>query len=174
MKSEKRDPLESRLDAALREYSSQEPRAGLEQRVLRRVFSAGPAPRSVFRRWVFVIPALACLLFVGGIFWPRRVPKTRTPEIAQAVVKTPAPLPFSPGKSEPARRPVRRRHPRYPRQERFPAPAPVTAEERALLAFVRRSPEEARQVLAESRLQSVEPIRIEKIEIQPLPNDGLN
>jgi hypothetical protein len=117
---------------------------------------------------------LACLLVLGGVFLPRQAPKTRRPEIAHAVVKTPAPLPVPPAKPAPPSRPARRRHPRYPRQPQFPAPAPVTVEERALLAFVRRSPEEARQVLAESKLQSLEPIRIEEIEIQPLPSDGLN
>ena len=63
-------------------------------------------------------------------------------------------------------------HPRkrkiLPRLPQFPAPAPMTNEERALLAFVARAPKQAQEALIDAQQQSVEPIRIEEIKIQPL------
>jgi hypothetical protein len=55
-----------------------------------------------------------------------------------------------------------------PRLPQFPAPAPVTNEERALLAFVTRAPKEAQAALIDWQQQSLEPIQIEEIKIQPL------
>jgi hypothetical protein len=170
MKSEERDPLDNLLNEALREYSSREPRPGLEQRVLHRIHAAGPPRR--FPRWVFAIPALACIVLLAAIFWSRRVPKLRPIEVAHAVVKTSAPE-VPPAPPEPPRHIVWGRT-RYPKQPQFPAPTPLTPEERALLTLVKRAPKEAREVLAEARSQTPEPIRIDKIEIPPLQSDGLN
>jgi hypothetical protein len=65
---------------------------------------------------------------------------------------------------------VHRPHKRQalPRLPQFPAPAPVTNEERALLAFVTRAPKEAQEALIDAPQLDVEPIRIEEIKIQPL------
>jgi hypothetical protein len=58
-----------------------------------------------------------------------------------------------------------------PKLEQFPAPTPMTAEERALLAFVEQHPAEARQVFADLQ-KSDEPIEIQPIQIPPLQSDG--
>lgn len=63
---------------------------------------------------------------------------------------------------------------RLPKREQFPTPTPLTAEERALLAFVEQSPRQAEKVLADTRRRSEEPIRIEEIHIEPLPDGGHN
>ena len=172
MKSEERDPLDALLDEALRGYSGSEPRPGLEQRILNRVHAAGPAPRFTFPRWVFAIPVFASLLLLAGIFWLQRAPKPLPPEVARTVEKASAPE-VPPIRREPPRRTVRRRHSRYPTQQQFPAPAPITNEERALLALVARAPREAREALGETRPRNPEPIRIEEINIAPLQSDGL-
>ena len=172
MRSEERDPIDALLDEALAGYSSHEPRPGLEQRILNRVRAAGLAPRFAFPRWVFAVPALACLLLWAGIFWIRHAAKPERPEVAHTVAKISAP-PVPPATPEPSRRAVRRRHARYPKLPQFPAPAPITNEERALLALVARAPKEAREALAETRPRNPEPVRIEEINIPPLQSDGL-
>ncbi len=169
MRSEERDPLDALLDEALRGYSSQEPRPGLEQRILNRVRAAGRASR--FPWWVFAIPAMAGLLVLAGIFWIRQAPKAPRPEAAPVIAKAPAPD-LRPVRPEPPHRTVRR-HARYPKQPVFPAPAPLTNEERALLALAAHTPKEAREALAETRPRDPEPMRIEEIKIQPLQSDGL-
>ncbi len=169
MRSEERDPLDALLEEALPGYSGHEPHPGLEQRILNRVRAAGPAPR--FPRWVFAIPALAGLLVLAGIFWKREAPKVPRPEAAHTVAKISAPA-VPPVKPEPARR-TTRRHTRYPKQPVFPAPTPLTNEERALLALAAHAPKEAREALTQTRPRDPEPIRIEEIKIQPLQSDGL-
>src|SRR5580700_3486058 len=69
MSNDERDQIESRLDDALASYSRQEPRPGLERRVLDRI-DAEAAPRTAFPRWAWAIPAAACLLW-AGILWTR-------------------------------------------------------------------------------------------------------
>jgi hypothetical protein len=66
----------------------------------------------------------------------------------------------------PHKRPYQRKV--LPRLPQFPAPAPVSDEERALLAFVTRAPKEAQEALIDAQQHSAEPIRIEEIKIQPL------
>ena len=87
-------------------------------------------------------------------------------------VKRPVPVAEKPrvatkrlAKSRPARqRPL-------PKQEQFPAPRPITAEERALLALVREHPAHAQEVFVALQ-KSREPIEIQAIQIPPLQSDG--
>jgi hypothetical protein len=167
MRNDERDSLESLLDNALASYSMQEPRPGLDRRVLHRIHSAA-APRLVFPRWTWAIPAAACLLW-AGIHWtrpvatPGRAPVTHMAAARETTPAKPATPPI-------VERPRERKS--LPRLPQFPAPAPVTNEERALLAFVTRAPRQAQEALLDARQQSVEPIRIEEIKIQPLQSDG--
>lgn len=74
-----------------------------------------------------------------------------------------------------------------PKLECFPAPQPMTQEERALVAWVARAPAEARDVFADLRKRieepvtfqpvevrklTEEPVTIQPIQIQPLQSDG--
>jgi hypothetical protein len=127
------------------------------------------------------------VLLVAGlalrIEWRREAPVTKTAEVESY----PASLPVAP---EPEPSPVQevaevklapvtetKPEPRtvpeaLPKEEYFPARTPLTAEERALVAWVRRSPAEAAQVFAELPDRGIEPIEIEPIEIPPLQSNG--
>jgi len=59
-----------------------------------------------------------------------------------------------------------------PKQEQFPAPAALTAEEQALRNFVERNPAEAQQVFAQLRKRTSDPIEIQPIQIAPLRING--
>jgi len=167
MSNDKEDKIESLLDDALASYASQEPRPGLERRVLDRIHTDA-IPRFTFPRWAWAIPVAACLLW-AGIFWtPRAATPERVPVTHMASARAPAP----PGAGTP---PIVHRPPKrnaLPRLPQFPAPAPVTTEERALLAFVTSAPKDAQEALTERPQQSIEPIQIEEIKILPLQSDG--
>ena len=158
---ERTNHLESLLDDALASYSKQEPRPGLERRVLDRIHATAP-PRFVFPRWAWVVPAAACLLW-AGLVWtrhdatPQRAPVTH---VATARVAAPA-LPEIPRSAKRVRK--RKGIPRLPQ---FPAPAPLSDEERALLAFVTRAPKEAQEGWIDTQRRGLDPIRIEAIQIQ--------
>jgi len=167
MSNDERDQIESRLDDALASYSRQEPRPGLERRVLDRIH-AGAAPRPTFPRWAWAIPAAACLLW-AGILWTRHIATPdRAPVTHVAAARAPAPprAEASPAVNRPRKRKA------LPRLPQFPAAAPITNEERALLAFITRAPKEAQESLIDAEQHSAEPIRIEEIKIQPLQSDG--
>jgi hypothetical protein len=55
-----------------------------------------------------------------------------------------------------------------PKQAQFPVRAPLTHEERALIAFVRSAPEEALEAFGQTLPNHIEPLRIEEIELHPL------
>ncbi len=163
MSNDDRDNIESLLDDALASYARPEPRPGLERRILDRIH-ADTSPRRAFPRWAWAIAAAACLLW-AGVLWNRHgATPTRAPVAQVAAVRA-----VPPSRQETPRI-VHRPHSRrvLPRLPQFPAPAPVTNEERALLAFVTHAPKEAQESLIATEQQSVEPIRIEEIKIPPL------
>jgi len=163
MSKDERDKVERLLDDALASYSRQEPRPGLERRVLDRIHT-GASPGIAFPRWAWAIPAAACLLW-AGILWTRHVATPHRPQVRQVAVTRE----IAPPRAETPRI-VNHVHKRkaLPKQPQFPASAPLTNEERALLAFVTHAPKEAQEALIDAQQHSAEPIRIEKIEIQPL------
>jgi hypothetical protein len=177
MKNDERDELDRLIDGALSGYSSADPMDGLEDRVLRRVQAAGAARRSPWPyRLGFAIPALAALLLAGIALWMGRDSQSFTSDATRkAAVSESSPLAArvvepkrgnrtGRGPSAPARS--------LPKEECFPTPTPMTDEERALAAWVRRAPLEAAQVLADLQKRSAEPIEIQPIDIPPLPGDG--
>jgi hypothetical protein len=164
MSNEERNHIDSLLDNALASYAKQEPRPGLERRILDRIH-ADPAPRFTFPRWIWAIPAAACLL-LAVVFWTQHTGRPEQPRPAQVTRAIALPRPATPETSPIVNR--RRKRKILPKLPQFPAPAPVTNEERALLAFAARAPKEAQESLIEAEQQSVEPIRIEEIKIQPL------
>jgi hypothetical protein len=151
------DDLDRLIDNALAGYSSAEPLAGLEQRVLRRV-------RTVRRRrwWGLVlIPAAAVLVL--ALLPARHVdvamappPRFVEPEpIGDATVMERSPQ---------ARRRPRRIQPNRNR-EYFPTPTPLTPEERVLVELARTKPEQLPPPPAQE-------LEIKPIEIAPLVPDG--
>jgi hypothetical protein len=174
MRRDNTKDLDSLMEQGLSSYSSQEPRPGLETRVLNRVRSEGPQVRFVFPRWAFAIPALACGLLLFAWLQPSRVQQPVVQQIVAPAPPTVTEAPITPARREPVEqrpRSVAKRAP-LPKMQQFPSPAPITKGERALLAFVARSPEKAREILMDDRPWAAEPIRIEEIKIQPLQIDG--
>lgn len=206
MRNDPRDELDKLIDGVLPGYSSAEPLDGLEERVLRRVHAAGAARRSPWlRRLGFAIPALAALFVAGIVLWTswKPVPHTASTARSQAAKTMAA---FKPPSSAPALRNVPalaadavRPKPQsmtgqghlvpraLPKLEYFPTPEPMTKEERALVAWVAQNPAEARDVFADLRKRteepvtiqpiamrklSEEPVTIQPIQIQPLQSDG--
>jgi hypothetical protein len=55
-----------------------------------------------------------------------------------------------------------------PKQAQFPVRAPLTQQERALVAFVRSAPEKALEAFGQTPPIKIEPLRVERIEVTPL------
>ena len=163
------DELDRRIDDALAGYSGAEPLAGIEERVLRRVRVA--TRRRAFG-WAAAIAVAAAMVVTVSVV---RVPRVVTPtyRVGVPAVMRPAPV-LEKARVVTARRvkPRARRARRLPKLEQFPAPTPLTAEERALIAFVEHHPAEAQQVFAALQKRSHEPIEIQPIQIPPLRSDG--
>src|ERR1017187_9325760 len=79
--------LDKPLDNALAQYSSEEPLAGLEQRVLNRVRAEGAPPRSGFGRRVAATGvAVVAGVVVAAVWWGRPVPPPPCPGQARRPV----------------------------------------------------------------------------------------
>src|SRR5205807_10273087 len=126
-----RDPLDYLLDDALATYANQDPRPGLERRVLNRIRSEGARPGFPILGWALPITAMGCLL-AGIAVWNHRVPAPAAPDMVRTeasrrpgIVATTEPV-------RPLRRqPGRARHASVPKQAEFPIRAPLTHQERA-------------------------------------------
>jgi hypothetical protein len=181
--------LDRMLDQALSEYRDAEPLAGMEDRILRRI--AGQ-PEPVSRRRVWILAAAAAVAMIVIASWlglrehPHRQPVvTSLAQPAQQATITPhieTPL-ASPNQraphtldreSEIRRAGAQRQLPRHdaqaeqpmrskPQLAEFPTPAPMTAEEHALLALARAHPD---ALLA--RADDTDELSITPIEIKPL------
>jgi hypothetical protein len=184
MRSNQPDELDKLLDEALASYSSQEPRPGLEQRVLRRVRAAGTPRRFGWWRWAIAVPVFASLLplAVTHLVKPPAIahrvkPQAATVERNLSSAEAPTTTDVAPTEPRPAaprpahrvvNRPVVARSP-LPKLGVFPLPVPLPPEERALVDLVTRFPNQAREVLIEADQRSRQPIEIRRIEIPPLP-----
>jgi hypothetical protein len=173
MTDDSRDELDRLIDRALPRYLTASPMEGLEERVLQRIRVAGAGRRKAwFVRLAFGVPVLAGLVLVGIILRPEPVPyptlpapRYRAPDLRAFRPALQVPLPRRTAKAK-------RRVIALPKERRFPAPAPITDEERALVAWAGQAPRQATQVLADLRRQSDEPIVIRDIQIPPLRSDG--
>lgn len=153
-----------------------EPLAGLEERLLGKL-EAERAPRR--RWWWMAAPVAAALLFVALIYW-RPTPQTPVVQVKDTppTAESPAPSPVRPQTTASVATPVRpprvtplRTQPPVvaiaSKQEVFPSPAALSAEEKVLVAFARRRPKEAEE-LAEQQTKPVERVTIAAIKIEPL------
>ena len=166
------DELDKILDNALASYPREEPRPGVESRVLNRIRASRQERRFAWLRWAVTIPAFACLLLLALTFWSKRdsTPKRSNP--APIIAKAAPLAPIAPaGVQMSVSRPRLKRLP-VPKPEQFPTPTPLTDEERALLAFVARSPKQAEEVFADAKNRSAGPIEIKEIQIEPLQDGG--
>ena len=168
------DELDQLIDAALAGYSSTEPAPGLEARVLRRIHAKAPA---LWRVWQFRFPAaisaVAALLlaFVAVRMWRQDAAPPPRFGVLRHTIMAPSPPATSSRKVRGVRR--HRALPKeLPKNEQFPAPAPLTPEERALLAWARRAPAQAQEAFAAFRAQTEAPLTIAPIEIPPIQDEN--
>lgn len=149
------------LAEALAQYVNAEPMAGLEQRVLQRVRSEGRR-RLVWRPvwWPGSLAAGAAVAGLLAVLWIRTAPETLN-------VRVVAPRPPQIVVAAEVPKSARRRA--LPKRRVFPTPAPLTRDERALLAFAAHAPDLARDL--SRRID--EPIQITEIKIAPLKSAEL-
>jgi hypothetical protein len=176
--AETKDSVDRLLDAGLARYSAAETRPGLENRILAGLSrSAGPQPsRWLDWRWAGALTTAAVALLVLAVFFLRQPPAP--PKPSQTATSRPAPVAPAPAVSTPPvaqplavpKRTTRRAQPQVqqaraeaPRLETFPAPAPLSEQERLLLLFTRQAPQEA-ALTAQARSRPTEPLGI-----APLP-----
>lgn len=182
------DEFDRIMSDALSEYREAEPLAGLEDRVLRRVQQQSGRQR-LWWRWSFAAGLAVALLAVAA--WIELRDPPYRPLIEQTTVQQVTPVPDTAGNfadlekrkpdypetfpSEVLGRSRRGGAPlkaaytvaRRPTRDRFPVPAPLTSEERALMALARTNPE-ALQTLS----RNDEALAIAPITIQPLTGTG--
>jgi hypothetical protein len=165
------DELDKILDDALSSYSQEEPRRGLENRVLNRIRATRERSRFAWLHWMIPIPAFACVLILAVTILTKR-DSVQRPSPAPIMAKRAAASLIAPEAVQtiPTRR--RPKHLRLRKREQFPSPTPLTREERSLLAFVARSLKQAEEVLADAKRRSAEPLGIEEIHIEPLRRGG--
>ncbi len=139
--------LDELLDASLRHYSDALPREGLEGRVLAQLRSARAAKSS--RKWAWALAAgvAAAVVIIAGIAIRKPVPVR--PAITAQHASAPQPASkSSPASSVATPRPAMARQHTALRQgsaqlaearrpEQFPTPAPLTQQEKLLLAYAR-------------------------------------
>jgi len=153
--------LERELDAALARYASVEPRDGLEQRVLANLHAReGRTRRFGSLHWVavgFVLASLAALLI-----WARArqaVPLSPSSQPAQHEMASAGSQARASAATEtPSERNLMNDHTRrsyltrrnalgnadaIPKLAQFPAPEPLTEQEKLLIEFVKQDPREA-------------------------------
>src|SRR5258708_3868015 len=153
------DNLDRMIDTALSRYSEATPLDGLEQRVLNRIRLAESSRRGF--RWLGFGLAFATVLLLVAIGLRTR-PTPIAPQ-APALAGSALNVPAAPLRSR-FRISVRRVHRvrSLPKERMFPTLAPLSREERSLLAYVRLKPFEI------TGTPTSQPIEIEAIQIQPL------
>jgi hypothetical protein len=173
-----RSELDSRIDAALRNYAeppeTTEPRIALAG-IMDQAHAVRPARHN--RWWMWGLAgAVACLIAVVAALWVNRVPRIaplRVPRIARVPQAPPVvTVPSSPAQPAVAqvrapaiRRATRNRRtaagreaPPLPKLAVFPTPRPLTPQEQALAAFARHGPPDVQRAVLEDQKHWDDPI----------------
>jgi len=180
---ERKEFAERWLDSSLRQYSAVEPRRGLEARILANLAAARkPKPSLlVFPRAGWLAAAALLLLAVSvGVLSHRREPiQVRT--LAPLAAPAPRPQDFA-SAAKPARPAVKvvetsHRHghaapPAMPRLDRFPRPAPLSEQDRLLLAYVDNTPR-AEVVATTARLTAEREADLKRFLTNPAPTEDV-
>lgn len=180
MAGNQQESLDQVLDQALTSYVAQEPRTGIEQRVLARIRSEGAVRRFTWWRWALLAPAAACAL-LAVVLWPHQDLKKAAMMPATETAHTVTPVRTEP--TEPVLKEVQavRKHRPHlvavvakkpeslPKLDVFPTPEPMSPQMQALAAYVEQHPRQAQETLANEPTKIViAPIQIAAIEIKPL------
>jgi len=179
------------LESALRQSGKSQPRAGLERRVLAGLQAERYRIASRRRRWWWVAAMAAATGAIALAVWPGPIDRTRTREAVVTVAgddigsreRPVAPLelrraPGTPGGA--LARNARRRRPTRPttrtpeagdvaRLERFPAPWPLSDQEKLLLRYVQQFPQQAALI---ARAQTDLQAREQREMAAPWPKDA--
>ncbi len=166
---------EETLDAMLARYSSVQPRAGLEQRILANLEARQRAQIS-FWRWGWAVAA-AVLVISAGLLWVARHRAQPAPASMQVHrVPPPAPAPAQTNTARalpaPSGRIIRERPGRVaasgpgPRRNVFPSPVPLTSQEIAAIRLAKRDPNVVQTIV---QVQELERQRVERLVQEPGP-----
>ena len=175
---EQRDEL---IDAALRSYA--EPPEMPNARTASLSFlerARVERPRRV-RAWMGWIPATvgALAMLIAGTMWMIRGPQTPqiawtpgAPGVASTTFTPDKPARTMPHRSSPAATHIARAEAeRLPKLDVFPTPEPLSAEERALMAFATQAPAAEKKRVMEEQQHLGDPIAIAEMEIRPLDGE---
>jgi hypothetical protein len=193
---DKRDErfIDELLDASLRHYRSENPRAGLENRILAHVRAAGQAarPRGL---WVWAIAASTAIVMIAAAaaYISRRQPATPVATVNRSVIdRGPFQSTTTHGqkgtdRGYPLARPtssaqralpgtIRQVAAKARRPGQFPTLAPLSEEEKLLLAYASQVPISKLDDLM-NRDPKIEPLeipelKIPRIEIEEIPKLG--
>jgi hypothetical protein len=176
MDDKQRDPFVDELvDASLARYAKVEPQPGLEARVLAGLRDASRTSPWREWGWAAALAAVAIVVTVAAVFIFRQSPSdVLPPELAKAPARATPTAARAGREAERAPRApkatLRRAAPSVemvkreaPRLDTFPAPTPLSEQERLLLLFTREAPAEA-VLVAQSRSRPTQPLAI-----APLP-----
>lgn len=167
------------LDASLKQFRGEEPRPGLEGRILASVRAREGAVRQGLRTWVWAVGAVAALTAVILIVNTSRRAGTRVssaptvpragasgPKAPRAAAET---LPqVAARKFVPASIRTTVTQPSY--SQEFPTPAPLTDQEKLLLAFVAAIPKSQLSAVTEQPQEiEIPDLSIAALDIKPLP-----
>jgi hypothetical protein len=155
MHDDKRDQfVDELLEAALKRYRGEEPRSGLEMRILAGVRTQERAARLRWLGWAVAVCAGVLAAIVLTLHFARAPLRQPTPSAAlppkesgaqRAPLQQPLAQQLSPrfgahrAPLQPPQQRVRRVATRRSRPEQFPTPLPLTEQERLLLAFVNKA-----------------------------------
>lgn len=182
MRSNHEEQIDRILDSALSSYSAVDARPGIEQRVLNRVKNQG---NRVGKRWMWPVPAAlvaACLLSVSIDLSRTRNPGPRPADTVNQEgaatdrgIKDPLVVPpLNSGLTTRngllilrARSSLRLRR-NLPKLATFPAPAPLTKEEREMFVLARYPAGELPKAILKTSVADESPVEIEPLRIEPL------
>jgi hypothetical protein len=169
--------LDALIDEALSSYTTAEPDPSLRARIMMHAAEDGPTQK---RLWLFA-PAAACAAALVIIFLLHPSTPAPHPELSPATPTASAHAPHAPVRVVPqqsihphpalaAHRTRRRERPALIRNDSFPSPTPLTAQESLLLKFAMEHPDQARQLLAAPPSRPIEnaPLAIASIHIAAL------
>jgi heme/copper-type cytochrome/quinol oxidase subunit 1 len=176
-----KDRLDRWLNGALQQYSSAEPRAGLERRILASLeLTAQDKSNSRSWRWVFATAALMVCMAVAVWFGidphhaTEKTAATTNPANAGASTKgsQSAPPQVAAVPHHVKRHSMRPRVDavKEPRLEQFPSARPLSEEEQMLARYVREFPQEA-VLVAQDQAKAHKELE-ELIEAESLKNDS--
>lgn len=139
------------LDAALERYGEGEPRAGLEPRILARLDEERAKPAR--RRWMWAAAAVGAAAVIVITVMTTRTPDRKQPLAHQSPVPNRTIAPAAPSQERSAAVPsrlssvpvrvahrVRKAVEPEPKLAQFPAPVPLSEQERLLMQYMQRTP----------------------------------